>query len=77
MCIEIIWDGYRDVRISVGTPVGGLLKITYILLRFSDYILLRVSELGSPTNHIGLRAATRHGARDPLVRSQVDGFSTR
>ncbi len=24
MCIEIIGDVYRDVRISVGTPIGGL-----------------------------------------------------
>ena len=35
-------------------------------------ILSRASEVGSPTNHPGLRAATRHGARDPLVRPQVD-----
>ncbi len=35
-------------------------------------ILSRASEVGSPTNHPGLRAATRHGVRDPLVRSQVE-----
>ncbi len=31
-------------------------------------ILSRASGVGSPTNHPGLQAATRHGARDPLVR---------
>ncbi len=36
------------------------------------FILSRASEVGSPTNHAGLRAATRHGVRDLLVRSQVD-----
>ena len=35
-------------------------------------ILSRASEVGSPANHPGLRAATRHGGRDPLVHSQVD-----
>ncbi len=35
-------------------------------------ILLRASEVGPLTNPPGLRGATRHGVRDPLVRSQVD-----
>ncbi len=38
----------------------------------SVYILSRAIEVGSPSNHPGLQAATRHGVRDPLVRSQVD-----
>ncbi len=41
-----------------------------------EYILSRASEVGSPTNHPGLRAATRHGARDPLVRLQVQTDGT-
>ena len=41
-------------------------------LEVSTIILSRASEVGSPNKPPGLRAATRHGARDPLVRSHVD-----
>ncbi len=33
-------------------------------------ILSCASGMGSPTNHPGFQAATRHGARDPLVRTK-------
>ena len=32
------------------------------------YVLSRASEVGSPTNHPGLRAATRHRVRDYLEK---------
>ncbi len=39
----------------------------------SDYEYCRMpARWGLQQTHPGLRAATRHGARDPLVRSQVD-----
>ena len=37
-----------------------------------QYILSCASEAGLQQTHPGLWAATRHGARDPLVRPQVD-----
>ncbi len=30
-------------------------------------ILSHAGEVGTPTNHPGIQAATRHGARDPMV----------
>ncbi len=65
MCIEIIHDVYRYVRISVGTPVGGLnferdrakshtctahSELSSGGFRLNLYILSRASEVGSPTN---------------------------
>ncbi len=50
----------------LGTVIESLTPI------LESYILSRGSEAGSPTNHPGLPAATRHGVRDPLVRSKVD-----
>ncbi len=45
------------------------------LLGVSDKILSRASEMGLQQTHPGLRAATRHGVRDPLVRSQVESLA--
>ncbi len=40
---------------------------TKLPANMAQCILSRASEVGSPTNHPGLWAATRHGVRDPLV----------
>ena len=39
---------------------------------FSGFVDIVTRQWGGVSNPPGLQAATRHGARDPLVRSQVD-----
>ena len=64
---------------NYSAPWGSTTDVQLVLVLLPDtwqwglprvYILSRASEVGSPSNHPGLRAATRHGVRDPLVGSQ-------
>ncbi len=49
-----------------------MFRVTTKFRRQNSRILSRASKVGSPSNHPGLQAETRHRVRDPLVRSQVD-----
>ncbi len=61
------------LSVEISYPLVVILLIqSRLLVVYEMYILLRASELWSPTIHPRLWAATRHRVRDPLVRSQVD-----
>ncbi len=62
-------EEFENYQVGVDTEITFCLKELRVR---SLNILSHASKVGSPTNHPGLRAATRHGASDPLVRSQVD-----
>ena len=52
-------------------------KSDALYFRHELYILSRASGVGSPTNHPGLRAATRHGASDPYPTIEKEEWTVR
>ncbi len=58
--------GTYNLPICAGSKLS---KFATNIYQGKQSILSHAGEMGSPTNHPGLQAATRHGARDPLVRN--------